>query len=587
MDFSDYENDIETIALVIEDLKSEDPKVKVQAVSKLYSVAQIIGKERIKEELLPYLIEIIEEKDNEDEFLLQLTDQLGQLSSVIDMTDVYTLLSLFEILVSMEEPSIRDKAIQKIKAVSQGQDNAYFSGHYLNMVKRLSLWDHYPSRVAACYLFAPCYPYIPENEKIEVRQLYSELAHDDTPMVRRAAAANLKNMVEVFEEENVKSDLIPLFTMLVKDDIDSVKINAIENSIYFLPFYSSQEIRDNLIVLLKNTDPEQRSWRVRYSVAEVISSFCANLDSDVIRKDIFPIYEAFLKDPEQEVKSCGLIKMSEFFNKLTTEQLEINLIPLLKFLMTDSSLHVRLSVTSVLPPLCQAFTPDEIVQHILPLIQSLLKDEVIEVKSSAIKVLKSINEKIGRERIEKDVFPLMEAIVQEKQWRCRLSLLEVAPEICKSVGYEAFKSKFADFVFSFINDHYYLVREQTILNIKHLVQIYGYNKVSDKIESMFNNLLENTNYLFRMTALTAISKLNDSIDNYNFQQLLENIVLKLSSDKVPNVKFVLIKTLEDLRPKISTSFVRAQIIPVLEKLKKDLDCDVAYFASTALDSFKK
>ncbi len=43
MDFGDYENDIETIALVIEDLKSEDPTVKVQAVSKLYSVGQIIG----------------------------------------------------------------------------------------------------------------------------------------------------------------------------------------------------------------------------------------------------------------------------------------------------------------------------------------------------------------------------------------------------------------------------------------------------------------------------------------------------------------------------------------------------------------
>jgi len=193
------------------------------------------------------------------------------------MSDVYTLLSLFEILVSMEEPSIRDKAIQQIKAVSQGQDNAYFSGHYLNMVKRLSLWDHYPSRVAACYLFAPCYAYIPENEKIEVRQLYSELAHDDTPMVRRAAAANLKSMVEVFEEENIKADLIPLFTMLVKDDIDSVKINAIENSIYFLPFYSPQEVRDNLIVLLKNTDPEQRSWRVRYTIAEALASFCPNL----------------------------------------------------------------------------------------------------------------------------------------------------------------------------------------------------------------------------------------------------------------------------------------------------------------------
>lgn len=43
MDFDDYENNIEACALVIEDLKSEDPTVKVQAVSKLHSIAQLIG----------------------------------------------------------------------------------------------------------------------------------------------------------------------------------------------------------------------------------------------------------------------------------------------------------------------------------------------------------------------------------------------------------------------------------------------------------------------------------------------------------------------------------------------------------------
>lgn len=223
------------------------------------------------------MIEIVEEKDNEDEFLIQLTEQLGQLASLLDQADVYHLLSLFEILVSMEEPSIRDKAIAKIKAISQGQDGAYFSGHYLNMVKRLSLWDHYPSRVAACYLFAPCYPFIPETEKVEIRQLYSELAHDDTPMVRRAAAANLSDIVDAVESEIVTNDIIPLFTMLVKDDIDAVKLKAIENSIHLLPFYTKPQISNNLLVLLKNTDPEGKSWRVRYTLAETIAAFCPKL----------------------------------------------------------------------------------------------------------------------------------------------------------------------------------------------------------------------------------------------------------------------------------------------------------------------
>jgi len=587
MDFGDYENDIETIALVIEDLKSEDPTVKVQAVSKLYSVAQIIGKERVKEELIPYLIEIIEEKDNEDEFLLQLTDQLGQLSSILDMPDIYTLLSLFEILVSMEEPSIRDRAIQKIKAVSQGQDSAYFSGHYLNMVKRLSLWDHYPSRVAACYLFAPCYSFISENEKVEIRQLYSELAHDDTPMVRRAAAANLKDMVDVIEEEVVKTEIIGLFTMLVKDDIDSVKINAIQNSSYLLPFYSTYEDRKNLILVLKNTDPEQRSWRVRYTLAEVLASFCPEIDLEIIRKEIFPVYENLLRDNEQEVKSCALIKLSEFLDKLTQDQLQSMLIPAFNALITDPSLHVRLSVAAALAQLCTVLSLDGVINNVLPLVQALLKDEIIEVKSAGVKVLKAINEKVGRDRVHQDIFPILETLVQDKQWRCRLAVIEILPELCKSVGYETFQSTFAEFFFKFIVDHYYLIREQTILNVKQLISVYGYERLSENIEDMFQKLLKSDNYLFRMTALTALSKLHDSLDNSTFQSLLEDCVNGLRYDKVPNVKFVLIKTVEEFKGKISGPFIRSQITPFLEKLKNDPDCDVAYFASNALQNMKK
>jgi len=546
-----------------------------------------LGKERVKEELIPYLIEIIEEKDNEDEFLLQLTDQLGQLSAILDMQDIYTLLSLFEILVSMEEPSIRDRAIQKIKAVSQGQDSAYFSGHYLNMVKRLSLWDHYPSRVAACYLFAPCYNFINENEKAEIRQLYSELAHDDTPMVRRAAGANLKDMVEVIEEEVVKTEIVGLFTMLVKDDIDSVKINAIQNSSYLLPFYTTYEDRKNLILVLKNTDPEQKSWRVRYTLAEVLASFCPNIDLEIVRKEIFPVYENLMRDNEQEVKSCALIKLPEFMDKLTESQLQDNLVPALNSLITDTSLHVRLSVAAALSQLCLTLSLDGVINHILPLVQSLLKDEIIEVKSAGVKALKAINEKVGRDRVQKDIFPILETLVQDKQWRCRLSVIEILPEICKSVGYETYKSIFAEFVFKFITDHYYLIREQTILNIKQLIATFGYDKLSEDIQDMFQRLLKSDNYLFRMTALTALSQLNDSVDNSTFQSLLQDVVNNLRDDKVPNVKFVLIKTIEEFKGKISSPFIRSSVIPLLEKLRNDSDCDVSYFASNALQNIKK
>lgn len=51
----------EDCTIYIEELKSDDPNLKMNAVSKVTSIAQIIGPSRVCEELVPYLIEIIEE----------------------------------------------------------------------------------------------------------------------------------------------------------------------------------------------------------------------------------------------------------------------------------------------------------------------------------------------------------------------------------------------------------------------------------------------------------------------------------------------------------------------------------------------
>ena len=62
----------EDCTIFIEELKSDDPNLKINAVSKIVSIAQILGPVRTCSELIPYLIDIIEEYDNEDEFLIKL-----------------------------------------------------------------------------------------------------------------------------------------------------------------------------------------------------------------------------------------------------------------------------------------------------------------------------------------------------------------------------------------------------------------------------------------------------------------------------------------------------------------------------------
>ena len=54
---------ISTIAILIDDLSSEDPNAKLHSIQRLKSIAQLLGPERTADELIPMLTELIDKID--------------------------------------------------------------------------------------------------------------------------------------------------------------------------------------------------------------------------------------------------------------------------------------------------------------------------------------------------------------------------------------------------------------------------------------------------------------------------------------------------------------------------------------------
>ena len=85
------------------------------------------------------------------------------------------------------------------------------------MKQRLATGDWFTSRVSACGLLATAYRRAPTALRAELRNLYRDLTHDDTPMVRRAAAANLSKFADAVEPENISKELTTIFHELTQD----------------------------------------------------------------------------------------------------------------------------------------------------------------------------------------------------------------------------------------------------------------------------------------------------------------------------------------------------------------------------------
>lgn len=204
---------------------------------------------------------------DEDEVLLALAEQLGQFTPLVGGPDyVHCLLKPLESLATVEETVVREKAVDSLRLLAPEHSNSDLEAHFVPMVKRLAQGDWFTSRTSACGLVSVCYQRVSNATKMELRSLFRTLCTDDTPMVRRAAAAKFGECVKAMEIEHVKSELITLFNNLASDEQDSVRLLAVEACVTIAGLFKHEDVERFLLPSLKLAI-DDKSWRVRYVVA--------------------------------------------------------------------------------------------------------------------------------------------------------------------------------------------------------------------------------------------------------------------------------------------------------------------------------
>jgi serine/threonine-protein phosphatase 2A regulatory subunit A len=75
---------------------------------------------------------------------------------------------------------------------------------------------------------------------------------------------------------------------------------------------------------------EDKSWRIRYLVADRIMELANGIGLDVAKDVLTPFFCAFLKDGESEVRTAAVGKLSEFCKILDQNVILTKIIPSLK-----------------------------------------------------------------------------------------------------------------------------------------------------------------------------------------------------------------------------------------------------------------
>ncbi|KAK6205592.1 armadillo-type protein [Scheffersomyces amazonensis] len=628
----DFNDELFPLALLMDELKHDDVSNRVDAMQKLDTIAIALGPERTLKELLPFLKDVAQ--DDEEEVFAVLASKLGDFIPLIGGHQYCEpLIQILTILASMEEPIVRDKAIDSLNKISLELTVEELNNIFLSLIQSLSTGDWFSKKIASCGLYKAVIIKVNSSIRKELLNLYLKLVCDEYPMVRRSAASNLPTLIDLLTEfteikpndankvNNEDWDIISkMFQHLINDDQDSVKLLSIDVLISILEFFQkineqsfNSEFLSSSLKLIKD-----ESWRVRYAAAERFTSIAKNFVNN--ESDLFQLIDPFInlmKDNEGEVRKAIAKQLPSFSQLLTkypsTKATILNkIIPVVNNLSQDSQESVRASLASTITDLSPILEKQSTIEKLLPIFLVMLKDEFPDVRLNIISNLSVVNETIGINLLSTNLLPAITELAQDHKWRVRLAIIEYIPKLAKQLGEPFFNDELLSLCMSWLWDPVFAIRDAAVNNSKELTIIFGSQWAEHEIinrllnESSTNddnnnlNNIDYSNFIIRITCLFTITRLIPVIDYSIISKKVLPFINNLIVDAVPNIRFnvaksyfVAAETLIKNRRKFGISdedlnkVINLEILSNLEKLQNDEDVDVRYFASKSIQGINE
>jgi serine/threonine-protein phosphatase 2A regulatory subunit A len=441
-------------------------------------------------------------------------------------------------------------------------------------------------------------------------------------MVRRQAANNLAKFVKEVPTQIVIDEMIPLFQHLAGDDQDSVRLLTVDVLISIAEeIPKEQQSSHGVLLTALRSLFEDKSWRVRYMVADRFEKIAKAVDEQVVTRDLVPAFVKLLKDSEAEVRTAIAGQIPGFCSLIDRETLLNEIMTSIEDLVSDPSQHVRAALGTQISGLAPILGKEETISHLLPMFLQMLKDEFPDVRLHIISKLELVNNVIGIDLLSQSLLPAIVQLAEDKQWRVRLAIIEYIPLLASQLGVKFFDEQLSTLCMSWLGDTVFSIREAATSNLKKLTEVFGVEWANEAIIPKVMAMAQHPNYLYRMTTCFAIS-VSVPRPNLRYQantrqtlapvitlEIIKESILpmldRLVSDAIPNIRFnvaksyaVLIDTLRRLPAEGTLAqleksgatgtpsakgqdLISSQILPNLEKLQQDEDVDVRYFATIA------
>lgn len=573
-----------------EELSNESAVIKINAVNQLSLIASALGPQRTVSELIPYIIQVVKEEPhcNDEELLSTIARQYAVLSDYINGRDEL-LFQPLEHLASQEETVIRDEAISSLCSIV-GKRPSLVPEHLVPMLHRLSTkTDFFTARVSACALFPVAYRHATDEQKGPLRKAFVTVCSDDTPMVRRAAAHKMREFAAVCDKHDFLSDIMVVYKALSQEDTqDTIRVASVHTTLVLAKMFTPDENRMHTIVVIKDA-VEDRSWRVRLTVAKQFDELCAAFGPEITASHLLQPLIQLMKDNELEVRKEAVRIIEACLRPrpphLTNDQLLNFILPQFSAIGVDSAAPVRAALAQIMGPVAKAVGRETTNRQLLPLISDLMKDEFHDVRLNIVSHAGLICEVLSVDGLVHSLLQTIQGLIMDNHWRIRQSVVEQVPKLARAFGVDMFQSKLEALFLSSLRDSVHSVRMAAIGQLKEIAETFGAQwTVEHLLPKIVEQYSQSAGYANRVTTLHVLPQVSHVMSPEQISQLIVPLVVKATKDAVPNVRFCACSTIMWIMEHhhLSGATMNTVIKPALVELENDSDSDVQYFASRAL-----
>ena len=528
----------------------------------------------------------------------------------------YTLLPLLEILLTVEETTVREAATastlqlatQLTSFLNSDNDNdenqPIFTEQWnalADMVTRLATKEWFTARISAAALLPVVHPHLATTEQRKQHlHLLDQLCRDETPMVRRGAARHLGAMLhkaannhESWTEDGLVATIfVPLYeTLAGSDQPDSVRLQTTENCVAFgqvLTLLLLQEeedgkektdggspdnnhnnypatLRPSEQTLLQRVLPlmvatiDDRSWRVRWTAAAKFADVVRAFDQLPDTLDsLVPAFEKLLQDPEAEVRTAATFNLAHVARCPTTAR--VLAIPT----GNHNNNNNNNSRSNPEPPRVT------VAERLVKRVTSLTEDDSEHVRAALAMVATELAPVLGKDATITYLVPPVLLLLRDAASEVRLNLISSLSALNEVIGVDLLSQSLLPAILDLAQDGKWRIRLAIIEHIPLLAKQLGREFFTEKLVALSVHWLGDSIAQIRLAAATNMRELTALFGTeWALEHLLPSIV-DICSNRSYLRRLTALQACARMATVMELEAVRLEMLPVLTDLAADI-----------------